>query len=258
MTPRLSLQALSKVFPGDDLPVLDSVSLDVLDGEFLCVLGPSGCGKTTLLRMLAGLLEPTSGRIRRRDEDGGRPFSGMVFQDLALFPWKTVRENVELGPLLQRKPPAAVREAADRCLRLTHLAGCADAYPHLLSGGMRQRVALARAFASDPQVFLLDEPLGALDAALRRLLQAELAQLCAAQKKTFVFVTHSIEEALFLADRVVLLTARPARIKRVFDVPFPRPRAPEIRETAAFSALTGEVWAALKTEIREPREEERP
>jgi NitT/TauT family transport system ATP-binding protein len=174
----------------------------------------------------------------------------MVFQDLALFPWKTALENVSAGPRFQGKPELEAREIAAEVLRKMHLTGFEGYYPHQLSGGMRQRVALARAFASDAEVLLMDEPLGDLDASTRRLLQNELLQLWESQKKTIVFVTHDIEEAMLLADRILLLSSCPGRIKSMIDAAFPRPRTAAIREDPRFGVMAGRIWDTLEEEVK--------
>ncbi len=212
---------------GERHVALESVSLEVAPGEFLIFLGPSGCGKSTLLQIIAGLEPPSSGEIRFPETaagagDGKR--TSMVFQDYALFPWRTVLGNVAFGPEV-RGVARATRDAnAHRLIELVNLKGFEHRYPHELSGGMRQRVALARALANDPQVLLFDEPLAALDAQTRRVLQDELLRIWGDTGKTFIYVTHSLTEAVLLGSRIVLMTASPGRVKRIFDVPLPRPR----------------------------------
>jgi len=206
---------------GERVVALQSISLDVQAGEFLIFLGPSGCGKSTLLQIIAGLEAPSSGEIRFPQARGHAKLTSMVFQDYALFPWRTVLGNVE-------------REvAARRLIELVNLTGAEHRYPHELSGGMRQRVALARALANDPQILLFDEPLAALDAQTRRVLQDELLRIWRETGKTFVYVTHSLQEAVLLGSRIVLMTASPGRIKRIVDVPLARPRHVTGRQEAA-------------------------
>src|SRR5690606_3297672 len=203
------------------------ISLDVHDGEFLCLLGPSGCGKTTLLRVMAGLEKPSSGAIEMRHDDPSRRLSAVVFQDYSVFPWKTIRENV-IFPLLQTGiRRARAKEVADHWLAQLDLSGFENAYPDTVSGGMKQRVAIARALAVQPEMLLMDEPLAALDAQLRLLLQEKLLELWQANQNTVVFVTHSIDEALLLGDLIAVMSARPGRIATVIDVPFDRPRDPD-------------------------------
>ena len=209
---------------GETLVALESVTLDVADGEFLILLGPSGCGKSTLLQIIAGLEPPSSGEIRFAAGPGNGKRTSMVFQDYALFPWRTVLGNVAFGPEVRRIPRASREAEAHRLIGLVNLTGFEHRYPHELSGGMRQRVALARALANDPQILLFDEPLAALDAQTRRVLQDELLRIWAETGKTFIYVTHSLTEAVLLGSRIVLMTASPGRVKRVIEVPLPRPR----------------------------------
>ena len=209
---------------GERVAALQSISLDVHPGEFLILLGPSGCGKSTLLQIIAGLESPSAGDIRFPDGNGRGKLTSMVFQDYALFPWRTVLGNVVFGPEV-RSVGRSEREAkARQLIELVNLRGAEHRYPHELSGGMRQRVALARALANDPQILLFDEPLAALDAQTRRVLQDELLRIWAETGKTFVYVTHSLQEAVLLGSRIVLMTAGPGRIKQIVDLPLPRPR----------------------------------
>jgi NitT/TauT family transport system ATP-binding protein len=209
----------------EQVVALDAISLDVTPGEFLILLGPSGCGKSTLLQIIAGLEEPTGGEIRVGERNGGQKLTSMVFQEYALFPWRTVTENVVFGPEVRRVPKPDREATAQRLIDLVKLRGFESRYPHELSGGMRQRVALARALANDPAVLLFDEPLAALDAQTRRVLQDELARIWAETRKTFIYVTHSLQEAVLLGTRIVVMTARPGRIKRIIDVKLERPRS---------------------------------
>ncbi len=225
----LELRNVGKVWSiertGERHVALDSVSLDVAPGEFLIFLGPSGCGKSTLLQIIGGLEPPSSGEIRFPARGGGNgKLTSMVFQDYALFPWRTVIGNVAFGPEVRRVGRAAREAHARRLIELVNLKGFEHRYPHELSGGMRQRVALARALANDPQILLFDEPLAALDSQTRRVLQDELLRIWAETGKTFIYVTHSLQEAVLLGSRIVLMTASPGRVKRVIDVPLPRPR----------------------------------
>jgi NitT/TauT family transport system ATP-binding protein len=241
---------------GPGLLALDRVSLDVEPGEFLCLVGPSGCGKSTLLRVCASLIPQTSGEVSIGADRPGAPLTAMVFQEHALLPWRTVRDNVVFG-LENRGVPREAREARTReMLALVGLTRFAAAYPHQLSGGMKQRVGIARALANDPEVLLMDEPLAALDAQTRTLMQEELLRIWAELEKTVMYVTHSIEEALLLGDRIALLTARPGRIKRVFPVDLGRPRGLEIRASPEFGALLDKVWAELREEVLRTMSEE--
>ncbi len=205
---------------------LEHVDLDVHEGEFICLLGPSGCGKTTLLNAIAGFVEPTSGHIEvgARAVAGPGPDRGVVFQEYALFPWWTVERNIQYGPRLRGVRGDALRAISDRYCRMVGLEGAAKRYPIQLSGGMRQRVAIARALANDPRILLMDEPFGALDAMTRQTLQEELLKIWESERRTVIFVTHSIAEAVFLADRVVVMTAHPGRVKAVLDNAAPHPR----------------------------------
>jgi NitT/TauT family transport system ATP-binding protein len=209
-----------------DMVAVDRVDLDVADGEFVCLLGPSGCGKSTLLNGIAGFVPPSSGEILVRGErvTGPGPDRGVVFQEYALFPWMTVRANVAFGLEMRHESKADIAEKVSTLLQTMHLAEFANRFPKDLSGGMRQRVAIARLLALDSPILLMDEPFGALDALTRRNLQDELLRLWMELKKTILFVTHSIEESIYLADRIVVMTYRPGRIKAIVPVEIPRPR----------------------------------
>ncbi|WP_245651668.1 ABC transporter ATP-binding protein [Streptosporangium amethystogenes] len=228
---------------------LGPLDLSIGDAEFLCVVGPSGCGKSTLLKIIAGLLAPSSGEVAIDVSGDHRIPIAMVFQDYGIYPWKTVRANVELGLRLSGRPPTERREIADDWLSRLGLADFADVYPGALSGGMRQRVSIARALAIDPEVLLMDEPFAALDAQLREVLQEELLTIWQARRRTVVFVTHSLEEALLLGDRVVVMSARPGRIIADITVPFERPRSSEVRTDPLFAKLRGELWTGLHSEV---------
>jgi NitT/TauT family transport system ATP-binding protein len=238
-----------KVFEagGREVVALDGIDLEVAAGEFVCLLGPSGCGKSTLLNAVAGFSLPTAGELTAlgRPVLGPGPERAMVFQEYALFPWMTVAENVAFGLTVKRAPPAQVREVVDRLLGTLGLTDFRDRFPKDLSGGMRQRVAIARVLAIDPPLLLMDEPFGALDALTRRTLQDELLRLWAETHKTVVFVTHGIEESIYLADRVVVMTYRPGTVKRVVPVELPRPRDPA---SAEFNALKRELTTLVMEE----------
>jgi NitT/TauT family transport system ATP-binding protein len=226
---KVEVVKVSKSFPQPDgapLKVLVDVSLRVWDGEFLCVVGPSGCGKTTLLRIVAGLEQPDVGYVSVDGvkSEGPSPVKGMIFQDLALFPWRTVRGNVEFGLEFKGLPLEERGRISSHYLRLVGLEGWEDRYPNELSGGMKQRVAIARALAPGPEVLLMDEPFTALDAQTRNAMQSELVSIWKATGKTILFVTHNIDEAIYLADRVVVFTPRPASVKNVYSVDLERPR----------------------------------
>ena len=229
---------------------MGGVSLDVAEGELLCIVGPSGCGKTTLLRVLAGLEQPTGGTAQIKGDDPSRPDKAMVFQGAGIFPWMTVEQNVAYGLRVSGVPRAERKATAHRWIANMGLLRFASAYPAQLSGGMQQRVGLARAFAYDPEVLLMDEPFGALDAQTRLLLQQTLLEQWERNTKTVLFVTHSIEEALTLGDRVLVMSARPGRLIHEVQVPFERPRdAVALRTDPRFSTLFAEVWESLREEV---------
>lgn len=234
-----SIENLSRRFESEDgegVNALCEISLEVKQGEFICILGPSGCGKTTLLRIIAGLEEPTDGHVKMNDEEVHGPNENlvMIFQDYSLFPWKNIADNVMFGLELRGVPPEKRREKAEEYIELVGLSSFRTNYPHELSGGMRQRVAVARALAVEPAVLLMDEPFGALDAQTRNLLQCEILEIWEKTHKTILFVTHSVDEALFLADRIIVLTSRPGKIREIIDVNLPRPRE---RTDAEFGSL---------------------
>jgi NitT/TauT family transport system ATP-binding protein len=224
----LTVENLNKTYisQGSQTPALVDINLRIEEGEFICLLGPSGCGKSTLLKIIAGLIPATSGRIaiNGKPVSGPDPERAVVFQDYALFPWMTVRDNIEFGLEARKLPVGDRREISSRLLKVVGLSDFAERFPHQLSGGMKQRVSLARALAVDPSLLLMDEPFGALDAQTRQLLQDELLRIWREYRKTVVFVTHSIEEAIYLSDRIAVMTARPGRIKQIVMVTELRPR----------------------------------
>ncbi|MCZ6729532.1 MAG: ABC transporter ATP-binding protein [SAR324 cluster bacterium] len=248
---KLRVQNLSKSYSGTDgVPVqaLDNISLEVRESEFLSILGPSGCGKSTLLRILDGLIPWDQGDVER----DGKPITGpgqdrgFVFQSFNLFPWRTVRQNIEFGLVVKRVSRAQRKEISSRLVELVGLRGFENRYPHELSGGMQQRVGIARALAIDPEILLMDEPFGSLDAQTREDMQDELLRIWSAEKKTVVFVTHSIEEAIYLSDRVIVISPRPGKVVQIVEVPFDRPRTPEHKGLAEFSELRQKIYATLK------------
>jgi NitT/TauT family transport system ATP-binding protein len=247
--PFLTVEGLTVVYDQSNgqLPVLDDVSFQVQETEFLCLVGPSGCGKTTLLKLIAGLQQPTAGRIRLAGRAVHRPSRqvGFVFQEPTLMDWRTVRENVMLPLELNGSGREKAGRKAQTMLDLVGLTGFEDAYPAQLSGGMAQRVALARALVHDPQLLLLDEPFGALDALTRERMGRELLRIWRARRKTVVLVTHSVPEAVFLADRVLVLGPRPATIVAEVPVDLPRPRTQTVREAPACSLMSQRVREAL-------------
>jgi NitT/TauT family transport system ATP-binding protein len=234
---------------------IDDLSISIASGEFVCFVGPSGCGKSTLLRILAGLDQPDSGHVTI-DADEGGVRNAMVFQEASIFPWKTVGDNIAFGLRARgmRRDECAAR--VDDALRLVGLTRFRNHYPSQISGGMKQRAAIARALVTDPAVLLMDEPFASLDAQNRAILQAELANICEQTGTTVVYITHSLEEALMLGDRAVVLTAQPARIKDEVVVPFPRPRDTiEVSATAAFGELKLRMWNVLEAEVLQARRE---
>ena len=251
---------LGKVYPTARGPVvaLEDFSLDVADGEFVCVVGPSGCGKSTYLRMLAGLDAQTSGTIRiRPGDDPGKPLNSVVFQEYAVFPWKTVLDNVAFGLQMRNVRRAERIAIAEYWLERVGLRKFAHHYPDQLSGGMKQRVGIVRALANDPEVLLMDEPLGALDAQTRIVIQDELLRLWEETRKTVVYVTHSIDEAILLGDRVILMTAHPGRLLATFPIAIARPRTIATMNTPAFAALRGQIWDQLGREVARAMEMQR-
>ena len=249
MNPHILIEGVGKVFhtAGRDMVALQGIDLAIPQGQFVCLLGPSGCGKSTLLNAVAGFAPPTTGTITAggRLVTGPGPERGMVFQEYALFPWMTVADNIGFGLRIQGKGEAATGARVDELLALLSLADFRHRYPKDLSGGMRQRVAIARVLALDSPIMLMDEPFGALDALTRRNLQDELLRLWAALNKTILFVTHSIEEAIYLADRIVVMTYRPGTIKRDLLVDLPRLRDPA---DASFNALKRELGQLVMEE----------
>ena len=235
----------------DPVTALKELTLDVAKGEFVSLVGPSGCGKSTFLNVLLGLLKPDAGEIRLNGKQitGPGQERAMVFQEFGLLPWRTVLANVELGLELKGVQASVRRERAMELIKMAGLAGFASHYPHELSGGMKQRVGLARALVTDPEVLLMDEPFAALDAQTRDLMQLELLQIWDRTKKTVVFVTHSIEEAAYLSDRVIVISARPGRAKDVMKIALPRPRDYEMRLSAEFNDIKARIWASLKEEL---------
>ncbi|HEX3939836.1 MAG TPA: ABC transporter ATP-binding protein [Xanthobacteraceae bacterium] len=233
------------------LRALGNFDIEVEEGEFLSIVGPSGCGKSTFLNILLGLIKPDSGELMMKGKKVAGPSGdrAMVFQEFGLLPWRTVRHNIELGLELKKMPAAKRHAVADRLIALVGLAGFENHYPHELSGGMKQRVGLARALATDPDVLLMDEPFAALDAQTRDLMQAELLRIWREARKTVLFVTHQIDEAIYLSDRVMVMSKRPGRAKKTFAIDLPRPREYEMRVTPRFNDLKLEIWNTLKDEI---------
>ncbi|WP_216912004.1 ABC transporter ATP-binding protein [Nocardia noduli] len=262
-TAKLALNGVGKQFSirgtNEKFTALDDISLELREGEFLVLVGPSGSGKSTLLDLLGGLSKPSSGQILL----DGAPITGpgldrgIVFQQYALLPWRTARTNIEFGLEAKGLRRKARRELANEYLELVGLTGFGDRYPHELSGGMKQRVAIARSLAFDPEVLLMDEPFAALDAQTRESLQDELLRIWRATGKTILFITHGIDEAVYLGQRVAVLTSRPGRVKAVIDVDIERDTGEDIRSTEAFRSYRHEIWSLLQSEVQRAQGQER-
>jgi ABC-type nitrate/sulfonate/bicarbonate transport system ATPase subunit len=241
-----------------EVQALQDISLEIRDGEFLTVIGPSGCGKTTLLRIIGGLTDVEGGRvlIDGTPVTGPGPDRSIVFQSFGLLPWKTVLENVAFPLQIRRMSKQVIH---DRCMQHLDLVGLrrfAEAYPHQLSGGMQQRVGLARALATDPDILLMDEPFGAIDAQTRELMQEELMRIWSTRKKTVFFITHDLDEAVYLADRLVVLTRQPGRIRSIIDVDLPRPRWEyDVRGHPRFVEIRSRIWQMLRGDLLEEERE---
>ncbi len=258
--PVLEIRNLTKEVPsGNQEPfvIFKNISLTVKEGEFVSIVGPSGCGKTTLLRVINGLLSPSSGQIyidgKEQTEAGNDLVMGFVFQGASLLPWRTSLKNVLLG-LEGRKIPAEAEEIARFYLNLVGLSGFEHHFPHQLSGGMQQRVNLARALAVDPRILLMDEPFAALDAQTRTFMQLELLRIWSQTKKTVIFITHMISEAILLSDRVIVFSHRPGKVRSEFAVPLARPRSLDIKSDHRFVELENVVWKQIEEEVRAARE----
>jgi NitT/TauT family transport system ATP-binding protein len=253
----VEIASLRKVYGTGPAPIvaLDGISLRIAPGEFVCIVGPSGCGKSTLLRILAGLDRQTEGAIQV-DSAGWAVQNAMVFQESGLFPWMSVEKNVGFGLMTRGVAPVEAAERVDAALKLVGLTKFRRHYPHQLSGGMRQRGAIARAFVTDPAMLLMDEPFAALDAQNRAILQAELVRIWERTGKTVIYITHSIEEALMLGDRTVIMTAQPGRIKKIIDVPFPHPRdLMTLSASPEFGRMKLDIWRVLEDEVLRARAE---
>ncbi|RCW44171.1 ABC transporter ATP-binding protein [Paenibacillus prosopidis] len=271
MTTKISIQQVHKYFrvkrnlghlkeTVQPISALQDINLEVKQGEFMVIVGPSGCGKSTLLDLLAGLSKPNRGQIRLDGNEIAGPNldRGIVFQQYALFPWKTALANVEFGLEAKGVGRKERRASALEYIQLVGLAGFENRYPHELSGGMKQRVAIARSLAYDPEVLLMDEPFAALDAQTRETLQSELLRIWEATKKTIIFITHGIEEAVYLGQRVAVMTSRPGRIKQVIEVPFEsRTSEDDLRSNPEFVKIRHQIWDLLKDEVQRAQEQEK-
>ncbi len=260
MKPKIEVKGVSKVYMTRQgkVEALSDVNLTVAEGEFVSLIGPSGCGKSTLLRILANLYEATDGEIAiRTSASNNRPVNSVVFQEYAVFPWRTAIENVAFGLEMRGVSKKERLEIAHRYLVKVGLTRFANHYVHELSGGMKQRVAIARALANDPEILLMDEPFGALDAQTRSIMQEELLRIWEDERKTVVYVTHSIDEAVVLGDRVVLMSTHPGRIKSIYPINLPRPRELKIRTTPEFNEIAQTIWVDLVEEVNKAQALER-
>lgn len=253
--PKVRFEKVTKVFGDGEsaFTALQALDLDIGDGEIVTVVGPSGCGKSTAMNIVAGLQDVTSGRclVNGAEVHGSGPDRGVIFQQYALFPWLTVRKNVEFGLKLQGMNSVERRKRAEHYIGLVGLSDFADALPKTLSGGMKQRCAIARAYAVNPNVLLMDEPFGALDALTRVRLQDQLLETWSRDKRTIMFITHDVDEAVYLAHRVVVLAARPGRLQEIIEVDLPFPRNDEIRLSQKFTEIRNRVWHAVYTRSSE-------
>ncbi|MDD6232180.1 MAG: ABC transporter ATP-binding protein [Frisingicoccus sp.] len=255
---KVKIDHVEKIYDGrkGKMIALNGVDLDIMENEFICVVGPSGCGKSTLLNIIAGLLEPTSGAVyvNGKKVEGTGTERGVVFQQYALFPWLTVMKNVMFGLKLKGMSDEEAKKIAMKYIKMVELEDFVDSYPKELSGGMKQRVAIARAYAVQPEVLLMDEPFGALDAQTRTQLQSELIRTWQEEKKTCFFITHDVEEAIILATKVIVMSARPGRIKTIIDIDLPYPRTQEMKMEQQFLDLKARIWGEVYQEYLEVRQ----
>jgi len=254
---KLKIDNVKKIYNSrnGEMIALNGVSLDIYENEFICVVGPSGCGKSTLLNIIAGLLEPSSGKVYCDGKEvvGTGTERGVVFQQYALFPWMTVKKNVMFGLNLQGIKGAEAEAKAMKYIKMVQLEDFLNHYPKELSGGMKQRVAIARAYAVNPSVLLMDEPFGALDAQTRTQLQSELLETWEKEQKTCFFITHDVDEAIILAQKVIIMSARPGRIKEIVDINIPYPRTQETKMSPEFLDLKNHIWGQVYQEYLEVR-----
>lgn len=246
-TIKATIENVSKIYRGrTDVPALENVTAEIVKGEFLTIVGPSGCGKSTLLRMINGLQRPSEGKVEIDHINQSGPLTAMVFQDYSVYPWMTVSQNVALGLSMSKFSKNEKQLKVEHWLKKLEIEKFAQAYPRELSGGMLQRVAIARALVAEPEILLMDEPFAALDAQLRRRLQEELLGLVGDTGLTVVFVTHSLEEAILLGDRVLVMSARPGKIVNSVEIPFARPRSTDLRKSPEFRTLEEHLWTMLE------------
>jgi NitT/TauT family transport system ATP-binding protein len=252
---QISLSGVRKYFGSSGFVALDGITIDIPRGQFFVIVGPSGCGKTTLLRILAGLEQKSEGKVEVHQSDPSRPSNSMIFQGDSLFPWMTVYDNAAYGLRMRKVAEDEVADTVRLWLERIGLWRFRDRYPSQLSGGMRQRVSIVRAFANDPEILLMDEPFSALDEQNKLLLHEELLRIWDATKKTVVFITHSVDEAVTLGDRIMVMTANPGRAKTVIDVPFGRPRnVLELRQKPEYGELVFDIWEQLREEVNRARQ----
>lgn len=257
---KIRITGLTKLFRTGHTSVtaLAEVNLTIPEGQFLCVVGPSGCGKTTMLRIMGGLETPTTGEVAVSQRDKNKPINSMIFQEHAIFPWMTVRDNVAYGLKMRGVGRKESRERAEDFVQKVGLGKFMKAFPHQLSGGMKQRVSIARAFANDPEILLMDEPFAALDEQTKILLQEELLRIWEDTRTTVVYVTHSIDESIVMGDRIIIFTAHPGHVKTEVEVDFPRPRGVyELKATPRFGEMAYHVWSLLRDEVVKAKEQER-
>ncbi len=250
---KVAVKGVTRTFGSGDAAVhaLGPIDVEIKPGEFVCLVGPSGCGKSTLLRLIGKLIRPTSGEIEIASDGSGGRTTSVVFQEYSIFPWRTVEQNIRLGLDLAKVDRREANRTAALWIERLGLKGFEGAYPDTLSGGMKQRVSIARALAVDPELLLMDEPFAALDAQLRLVLQEELLSLWQEFQRTVLFVTHSLDEAILLGDRVIVMSARPGRVLANLEVPFGRPRSSDVRGSAEFGQLEQEIWSILRSEVND-------
>lgn len=259
MSGDIRIRGITKTFAGihGDVQALNPIDLTIPEGQFLCIVGPSGCGKTTLLRIIAGLEQPTAGAVDFTIAHGEKPLRSVVFQEQGIFPWMSVLQNTAFGLKVRGIGRAEREKQARAYLDMLGLTPFADAYPRQLSGGMRQRVNIARAFANDPAILLMDEPLASLDEQTKLLVQEDLLRLWEGSRKTVVYITHSLDEAIVLGDRVIVMTNRPGTVKTVVDIELSRPRnVLDMHSNKAFFDIRGRIWTALREEVLTLRQRE--